>query len=196
MHYEVEQKFPAADLAAVRGKLLALGASFQPSLNQADSYFAHPARDFGQTDEALRLRQIGDENLITYKGPKLDAQTKTRREIELTLAPGGPAFDQFAELLFCLGFRRVLTVCKQREPGLLAWEGQTVHLALDQVSGLGSFVELEIAADDSTLQQAKAAVISLAAELGLGPSERKSYLELLLGRLGVRCSTSRACAAT
>ena len=180
MHFEVEQKFPAVDLAAIRGKLLGLGASFQSELNQADSYFAHPARDFGQTDEALRLRQIGDENLITYKGPKLDAQTKTRHEIELTLAPGGTAFDQFAELLFCLGFRRVLTVCKQREPGLLAWEGQTVHLALDQVSGLGSFVELEIAADDSTLQQAKAAVLSLAAELGLGQTERRSYLELLL----------------
>ena len=179
MRYEVEQKFPAADLAVVRGKLLGLGASFQASLSQADSYFAHPARDFGKTDEALRLRQIGDENLITYKGPKLDAQTKTRREIELPLAPGGAAFDQFVELLNCLGFRRVLTVCKQREPGLLAWEGQSVHLALDQVSGLGSFVELEITADGSTLQQAKAAVMSLAARLGLGPSERKSYLELL-----------------
>jgi adenylate cyclase class 2 len=180
MQYEVEQKFPSADLAAIRGKLLGLGASFQPSLNQADSYFAHPARDYSQTDEALRLRQIGDENLITYKGPKLDTQSKTRREIELPLAPGGPAFDRFAELLVCLGFRRVFTVCKQREPGLLAWEGQLVHLALDQVRGLGQFVELEIAADDSTLEQAKAAVMSLATNLGLGPSERKSYLELSL----------------
>lgn len=181
MHYEVEQKFPVADLENARGRLLALGASFQQPLNQADSYFAHPARDFGRTDEALRLRQIGDENLITYKGPKLDAPTKTRREIELPLAPGGPALEQFVELLHCLGFRRVLTVCKLREPGLLRWEGHSVHLALDQVSGLGSFVELEITADDSTLEQASGAVISLAAKVGLGPSERQSYLEMLLG---------------
>lgn len=182
MQYEVEQKFPAADLASVRGRLLGLGATFQAPLHQADSYFAHPARDFARTDEALRLRQIGDENLITYKGPKLDAQTKTRREIELPLAPGGPAFDQFADLLLCLGFKRVLTVCKYREPGMLVWQGQTVHLALDEVSGLGSYIELEVAADDSTLEQARAAVVNLAAALGLGVAERKSYLELLLGK--------------
>jgi len=182
MTYEVEQKFPVPDLAAVRRRLLELGDSFQEPVEQADSYFAHPARDFGRTDEALRLRQIGDENLITYKGPKLDAQTKTRREIELPLAPGAAALEQFAELLELLGFRRVLTVRKQREPGLLAWEGNSIHLALDQVRGLGTFVELEIVADDRALDQAKAAVLSLAVELGLGHSERKSYLEMLLSR--------------
>ena len=44
-----------------------------------------PCRDFAQTDEALRIRTVGDTSFVTYKGPKLDATTKTRRELELPL---------------------------------------------------------------------------------------------------------------
>lgn len=180
MAYEVEQKYPVQETAAVRAQMLALGASFDAPVEQADRYFAHPARDFARTDEALRLRRTGDDNCITYKGPKLDAETKTRREIELPLAPGAQAMQDFEELLVALGFRPVLTVNKHREPGRLAWQGQHVHLALDQVYGLGAFVELEITADDSTLSAAKAALAALAEGLGLTHSERRSYLEMLL----------------
>ena len=87
MKYEVEQKFPLADAAEAERKLVALGGPFSDPVEQVDRYFGHPARDFAKTDEALRIRRIGQENRITYKGPKLDAATKTRRELELPLAP-------------------------------------------------------------------------------------------------------------
>jgi adenylate cyclase class 2 len=51
---------------------------------------------------------------------------------------------------------------------------------LDEVEGLGAFVELELAADESGLEEAKSRIASLALELGLSDSERRSYLELLL----------------
>lgn len=182
MQYEVEQKFAAPDLCVVRGKLIALGAKLQSVISQTDTYFAHPARDFAKTDEALRLRQVGDQNLITYKGPRIDAQTKTRRELELPLAAGAPAFEQFDELLSSLGFSRVLTVRKQREPGLLEWEGLLVHLGLDQVNGLEPFVELEIVACNESLEPAKKAIDRLASALEMGPADRRSYLEMLLAK--------------
>jgi adenylate cyclase class 2 len=180
VQYEVELKLPVPDLAHVRKRLRALGAMFDPPVDQADTYFAHPARDFARTDEALRLRQIGELNFITYKSPKLDAETKTRREIEIPLASGHAALEQFAELLLALGFNRILTVRKRREAGRLEWEGQWVELALDAVEGLGSFVELEIAADDSTLATSRTAVVMLAKRLRFGASERRSYLEMLI----------------
>ena len=71
--------------------MIELGATIEPPVVQVDQYFAHPARDFAQTDEALRLRRVGKQNFITYKGSKIDATTKTRREIELPLAPGEEA---------------------------------------------------------------------------------------------------------
>src|SRR3954463_14585181 len=98
MLWEVEQKFRLADVQAAEAKLAQLGAQFDDSIEQVDRYFNHPACDFSQTDEALRLRQVGAENFITYKGPRVDATTKTRQELELPLPPCQHAFDQFAIL--------------------------------------------------------------------------------------------------
>jgi len=180
MQWEVEQKFRLSDVQKVAAKLTELGVRFTEASQQTDRYFNHPARDFAKTDEALRLRQVGEENFITYKGPKIDPDTKTRRELELPLPHGKHIPEQFAELLAALGFRPVAIVQKKRRRGELLWEGHDVEVALDEVEGLGSFVELEITADDLTLDAAKSALKALSRRLGLGPSERRSYLELLL----------------
>lgn len=183
MHLEVEVKFRAgegSDFVTIRGRLTELSAKGMGTLDQADTYFAHPTRDFAQTDEALRLRRVGERNCITYKGPKLDAATKTRRELELPLAEGSEAFDRFSELLIALGFRPVATVRKQREVWQLEWRSCEIEAALDTVAGVGQFVELETSADDATVAAAREAITSLAKQLGLSESERRSYLELLL----------------
>jgi adenylate cyclase class 2 len=182
MHYEVEQKFPLADPQTIAAKLAALGAQAAGHCEQVDHYFNHPARDFAQTDEALRIRQVDGRPLITYKGPKIDRQTKTRREIELPLPAGAATAERFTELLLALGFVSVAEVRKQRQILHLAWQGQAVEVALDDVAGLGHFAELEISADDETLDAARQALASLAATLELTQSERRSYLELLLAR--------------
>ncbi|MCE9526267.1 MAG: class IV adenylate cyclase [Planctomycetales bacterium] len=182
MQLEIEQKYPVDDLRRIRKSLEALGATFEPPIRQVDLYFRHPARDFAQTDEALRLRQVGEENCITYKGPKIDAETKTRREIELPLEPGQKNFDSWEEMLDILGFRRVRDVAKERIPGIVTWEGGEVHLALDQVAGLGTFLELEILADERELDSAKSRLASLAKKLGLDRFERRGYLDLLLSK--------------
>ena len=180
MHWEVEQKFHLAGKNQVKDQLLALGAEFQKPIHQIDHYFSHPCRDFAQTDEALRLRQVGTECVITYKGPKIDPHTKTRRELELPL-PGGPrTIDQFTELLKALGFFPVAAVKKQRDPATLSWKDFTVECALDEVENAGSFVELEISADDDSLELARESLADLAGRLQLVQPERRSYLELVL----------------
>ncbi len=182
MHLEVEQKFPLADVAAVERRLAELGAQASETLEQIDRYFNHPARDFAQTDEALRLRSSGDKHFITYKGPKLDAATKTRRELELPLAGGSTALADFAELLTALGFRPVAEVHKVRRRFEIPWEGKTVEAVIDDVAEVGNFLELELSANETDVEAAKACIASLAARLGLVKTERQSYLELLLAR--------------
>ena len=182
MHLEVEQKFPVADLNVVRQQLAALGAKFHEPVDQADTYFSHPDRNFAQTDEALRLRQVGEANFVTYKGPKLDAETKTRRELELPLPGGSASHGQWTELLLALGFGVVATVRKRRESASLEWLGEHIEVALDAVEQVGQFAELEISTDEIGLISAKKCLASLAGELGLGGSERRSYLEMLLNR--------------
>ena len=74
MKLEVEQKYRIENPAALRARLVALGAEFAPAVRQVDAYFNHPARDFAQTDEAFRIRSIGGENYLTYKGPNASTE--------------------------------------------------------------------------------------------------------------------------
>jgi len=181
MAWEVEQKFAVSDLASIRRALEAAGVVWEQPISQSDQYWNHPARDFAQTDEALRVRQVGEQNWLTYKGPRIDATTKTRQEIETPLSDGAQPFEEFGQILAALGFRPVATVRKSRVPGHLTWEGQSVHVALDSVDSVGKFAELEIVASDAgAIEPARNCLLSLARLLGLTQVERRSYLELLL----------------
>jgi adenylate cyclase, class 2 len=180
MKLEVEQKFPVTDMAALETRLTELGATVSEPQGEVDVYFAHPARDFAKTDEALRIRRKGRSNFITYKGPKIDATTKTRREVELPLPPDEESAAAWLGLLKTLGFTPVGEVCKSRRKALVAWQGRRVEASLDEVQGLGAFAELELVVDDQDIEPAKACIVSLAVALGLVNSERRSYLELLL----------------
>ena len=61
MQFEVEQKFPVADMRALQERLIALGASIEEAQIEVDLYFAHPAKDFAKTDEALAHSTQGGE---------------------------------------------------------------------------------------------------------------------------------------
>ena len=188
--YEVEQKFRVSDPAALEARLVTLAARFREPVEQVDRYFAHPSRDFAKTDEALRLRRVGDDVAVTWKGPRIDSASKTRREVELPLAtapprsagpPGGQAtLDRWTELLEALGFRRVRDVAKRRRTARVPWQGTEIEAALDHVAGLGDFLELELQAAQGEVPLASACIESLARALGCVEQERRSYLELVI----------------
>ena len=183
MTYEVELKFPLAvadAVVALRQKLSELGAEPSEPLDQRDIYLAHPSRDFAQTDEVFRVRCVGDENFLTYKGPVLDEVAKTRREIEIATAAGLAERDQLLDMFTSLGFRQVRDVIKRREPFFLLWQDRDLEIVLDDVHDLGWFAELEIIAEDSDRDAARDCLFALSQELQLGKSERRSYLRLLL----------------
>ncbi|MCA9234547.1 MAG: class IV adenylate cyclase [Planctomycetales bacterium] len=193
MHVEVEQKFRVADLAEVRTRLQQLGAAGGDVCEQADCYYRHPARDFAATDEAFRLRRVGERSCFTYKGPKLDAATKTRVEREVELAPGADNAAAADEVVRRLGFEPVTTVAKRRETWRLAAAGYDLEAALDDVMSVGLFVELEIVVETRDeggagpeVDAARAALGAAAVQLGLDSAavERRSYLELLLQAKG------------
>ncbi len=182
--YEVELKFAVAETEPLIEKLAGLAARFRDPIDQVDRYFAHPVRNFAKTDEALRLRRVADTVAVTWKGPRVDAATKIRREIELGVVPSGPTgqatIAAWTELLEALGFRQVLEVAKTRRPARVLWHGSEVDVAIDSVVDLGSFAEFEIVAREGEVPLARDCVESLAREVGLEQAEPASYLELLL----------------
>jgi adenylate cyclase class 2 len=185
---EIEMKFPGVDVAALERLLAAWGARPDRPVEEADSYFnsPDPHRDFARTDEALRLRQVGPANFVTYKGPKRGTQTKTRTEIEVPLGDGEQAARDFAAILTHLGYRFVAVVRKRRRVYHLQRDGFPLQVCLDDVEGLGRFAEVEIMAPEEQLDAARAVLLRTAAALGLSGEERRSYLELLLAQAGER----------
>ncbi len=138
-----------------------------------DAYYAHPCRDFAATDEALRLSRRGGRADLTYKGPRLDARTKARREIVLPVADERAA----QALVEALGFRPSLVVRKRRS----LHEAQGFEVALDEVPPLGHFVEVERQLPEgSDRAAAEREAMALLASWGLVHTERRSYLEMLL----------------
>ncbi len=181
---EVEIKYTDADFAALEARLRQWGAREDPPRADEDHYFNAPDRDFAVTDEALRLRRIGPRNFVTYKGPKRDAQTKTRTEIEVPIAAGDAAADDFTRVLIALGYRPVAIVRKTRRLFHLPRGGYGLEITLDDVAEVGHFAELEIQAPEEQLEPARSVLLQTAAALGLSASERRSYLELLLAARG------------
>ncbi len=181
MNYEVEVKYRVDDHDAVARRLAEVGAVAAGCLDQEDTYLSHPARDFVQTNEAFRIRRIGDDNRLTYKGPRLSGPTKTREELEIPFAEGDERSRQMGRLLQNLGFRPVATIRKRREPFHLTFQGLQLEVALDTAEGLGTFVEIEaMASGPDDLPGTQQAVLALADLIGLSEVEPRSYLRMAL----------------
>ena len=60
------------------------------------------------------------------------------------------------------------------------WQGRHIEIALDEVARVGLFVEIELVTHEEDADGAREAIKSLADQLGLTRSERRSYLEMLL----------------
>ena len=131
------------------------------------------------------MRSVGEQSCITYKGPKLDLETKTRCEEEVSLAEGEAARSSCDAIIQHLGFTPVATVTKQRRTAQFLQDSLKIEFALDEIEGLGEFVEIEISVsatdfDDPAVQDARQALAALAEKFELQEVERRSYLEMLL----------------
>jgi adenylate cyclase class 2 len=198
MGFEVEVKYRLANRDRLTAALVDRRADAEQPITQEDVYLNHPARDFAVSNEAFRIRRIGEENRITYKGPRRSGPTKTREEIEIKLTSGKQAFSELFRLFECLGFRPVATIRKSRTPFHLTRDGRRIEIVLDRAEGIGDFAEIEtLAATEADLPAAQSAVLELAKELGLTEVEQRSYLRMWLeanGEKGTESATQTSSA--
>ena len=177
--YEVEVKVPAT-LETVRDRLEELEAEAVDAVVQEDTYYDAPHRSFAETDEALRTRTeraqawTDERTRLTYKGPLVDDESKTREEFETAIEDP----ETIDAILDRLGFEPAATVRKDREPFRL--DGYTV--TLDAVDGVGEFVEVETEAEEGDLEDAREGAFGVLERLGLDPDDgiQTSYLEFVL----------------
>ncbi len=155
-------------------------------------------RNFAKTDEALRLRKnveyfvdsnIGEKTFIketsdfTYKGPKLDKETKSR--IEYVCKVENP--ENLENIIEVLGFKKILEVNKNRKLFKLNYKNKQFEILIDQIQHLeGYYSEFEImihSKDD--MEEAKESIFNLMKEFGYKKSDSItiSYLELVIKKI-------------
>ena len=183
--FEVEIKFQLHCLADFERQLRQLSdVPFGEQVAEADIFYQHPCRDFAQTDECLRLRSrllpYGTaEYSLTYKGPKLDSTTKTRREVEIPITMP----ELVENMLAALGFQEFACVQKTRRRLTLAINNRPVDIVFDTLPALPEtrrhFVEIETLAAEQDLEECRVLVLDIAQRLGLTEPIRDSYLKLV-----------------
>ncbi len=171
---EIEVK-ARADHERIRDLLRDYGARAIGVEHHCDTYYNAPHRDFSITDEALRIRIVNGRAVLTYKGKKLDAVSKTREEFETDVDAG-----IMRSILLSLGFVESGVVRKTRA----VFELDDLTICLDSVDGLGEFIEVEtMAQSKSDVELHRAHVFGFMDKLGIGQEDsiRVSYLEMLIG---------------
>ena len=174
---EAEIKAKLNDPIQLKARAEALGYKPTEALILSDVYY-NGGRDFHASDEALRLREVVSGGVttccLTYKGPKYDKRSSMRTEHETEIASA----DAMRAILEALGYKPAFTVKKRREE----YSNGATTLCIDEVEGLGSYMELERVLPDGTDRDA--AVTALLAELDAlqidrSSLTRRSYLEMI-----------------
>ncbi|MDV3104298.1 class IV adenylate cyclase [Thermococcus waiotapuensis] len=163
---EIEIKFRVT-FDEIREKIESLGASFIREEAQEDLYFSLPY------PQLLRVRRIANlgKAFLTYKVINDPGRNEEFEELEVEVSN----FDTTVEILRRLGFREDVVVRKRR----LVYRLGDVTFELNEVEGLGSFLDIEVIGDDAN--RAKEIIWETARKLGLGEGdvEPRLYQELM-----------------
>lgn len=178
---EVEIKLPIADLDTIKRKLLKMGFKETAVIEERDTYFDNRQGDIRANGETLRVRETKDyltgesRAQINFKGKKLDTCTMTREELETGVEDG----EICRNILQVIGYAPAdPEVFKDRT----MMQKESITACLDNVRGLGGFLELEILADseeekDVALKRIENILNSL--EYQISDTVRMSYLSML-----------------
>jgi len=161
---EVELKVPVENLDEFANKAEKLGYELvQPRHLESNVLYDYPDRSLSLTGCLLRVRDMGDKALFTFKGKAIAHERyKVRPEEEVVCDDG----EKLREILENVGFRAYYRYEKYRKE----YRAPDAFLCLDEVP-FGFFLELEGTPEG---------IENLAKALDLDPSTfiRRSYADL------------------
>ena len=168
---EIEIKAKIQSKEELEKRLKEQGAIFKEEKYQHDILLDPPNIDFSKTDQVLRIRNANGNWKLDYKSPRLDNQTKSRKEFSLKIEDG----KQLKEIFGWMKFKIVGEIEKTRRS--FTYKNMTINL--DTVTNLGEFIELEILGNEKEFEEQKKELFAFAALLDIKETIKKDYLELL-----------------
>ena len=136
MKEETEVKLRVASAEAARAMLDRLGAVHErPRVFEDNVLYDDPAGSLRTAGCVLRLREVGGEALLTFKGPKRVVEgAKSRDEHETCVASAA----EMRAILAAAGYRPIFRYQKYRE----TWRFRGVEVVVDETP-IGTFFEIE-----------------------------------------------------
>jgi adenylate cyclase class 2 len=132
---EVEIKFRISDPQALTEKLRLAGFRKKtPRTHEMNTLYDRPGQPLRRRGELLRLREYGDEWLLTHKSKGTSGRHKTRTETQTKVEDG----QNMDAILTHLGFKPSFRYEKFREE----WTDDTGDVVVDETP-IGNFGEIE-----------------------------------------------------
>jgi adenylate cyclase class 2 len=158
---EVEVKYHIRDAAALLVALKAVEVRLGPLVRQDDQAYAPEGWSYGDSKLGVpfvRLRTMDGRHLFTLKRPAENALSCDEHECEVSDR------DQMHSAIVAMGFYPTVRIVKTRRTGRLG----DVQVCVDEVTGLGTFLELERMVPAHLSGEAvQAELASLVASLGI-----------------------------
>jgi adenylate cyclase class 2 len=156
---ETEVKLPASDLAAIRQRLAAAGATVESARHdESNDLYDDAGRKLSGSGRTVRVRQAAGRAILTYKGAaRFESGARVREERETDVSDR----VETEAILRGLGLERRFRYEKRREE----WRRGGCLVALDETP-IGNFVEIEGPPEE---------IRRVIAELGLDSSEAIPY---------------------
>lgn len=185
MNIEVEIKIKVDSLEEIKKRLSECGKLIK-SIRQIDEYYSPCQRDFFANKphpvEWLRLRINPDKTIFEYDrsvNKRADGLQDYAEEYETEVSRP----EELRKILEFLDFKKVITIDKQRE----YWACGDFEVALDDIKGLGFFMEVEAKGGFKNAVEARENCMEFSRRLGVEVYEKslikKGYPELLLEKI-------------
>lgn len=178
--HEVEVKAAVRDKEALIARLAERGCTFGPEITQDDTVYVRKIGTLDTylaNDAFLRLRVENDGRThFAFKKHTTRATDPNSAPLELELAVDSREIME--RILLFMGYQEALRIKKTRRKGTYEnWE-----VCLDEVEGLGSFIELEeLTNDPETMTDIQDRMKDFLDELSLsGTSEIRDRYDILL----------------
>lgn len=166
MRKEIEVKARVGDMEAITRKLVEFDCKIGEPVEQRDTIFV--ASDYGAFEEfhpgknLLRIRESKGKYLFTIKQPQVNELDAIEHETEI-LDP-----KEMREAILLMGLEERCRVNKvRRKANYNGWE-----ICLDEVEGLGSFIEVEKIAEDEDAEVIQEELFKFLETLGVKRSDR------------------------
>jgi len=176
---EVEITFPLHNSDEVIKKLKDLGLSEEKEEYQKDTYYIPAHNNFldqKPVSDWLRIRETNNGASVNFKHwhNQGNSQAVSCDEFESRIDNVSALKNIFKQL----DIKEIVVVEKKRR----TWNYMNIEIALDEVTDLGIFIELEAKGDFNSIEDAKKHLYNTLEELGarIGKQDYRGYPYLLL----------------